>query len=41
MLKREYDYMRIINSNTVLEKGDTIVIFGEYRNIRDIFENIQ
>ncbi len=41
MLKREYDYMRIINRNTVLEKGDTIVIFGEYRNIRDIFENIQ
>ena len=39
MLKREYDYMRIINKNTVLEKGDTIVIFGEYRNIRDIFEN--
>ena len=39
MLKREYDYMRIINKNTVLEKGDTIVIFGEYRNIRGIFEN--
>lgn len=38
LLKREYDYMRIISEGTVLQKGDTIVVFGEYKNIRLIFE---
>lgn len=40
LLKREYDYMRPINSNTVLEEGDTIVVFGDYKNIRQIFEKV-
>lgn len=40
LLKREYDYMRPINANTVLEEGDTIVVFGDYKNIRQIFEKV-
>lgn len=40
LLKREYDYMRNINSNTVLQEGDTIVVFGDYKNIRQIFEKV-
>lgn len=40
LLKREYDYMRTINSNTVLQEGDTIVVFGDYKNIRNIFEKV-
>lgn len=40
LIKREYDYMRSINSNTVLQEGDTIVVFGDYKNIRQIFEKV-
>ena len=38
LLKREYDYMRPINANTILQEGDTIVVFGDYKNIRQLFE---
>lgn len=41
MLKREYEYMRIIGKKTILEEGDTIVVFGECQSIRNIFENIK
>ena len=41
MIKREYEYMRIIGNKTILQEGDTIVVFGECQNIRNIFENVK
>lgn len=40
LLKREYDYMRPITTNTILQEGDTIVVFGDYKNIRQLFEKV-
>lgn len=39
LIKRKGDLIDVINGTTMLQKDDFIVVFGEYKSIRQLFEH--